>query len=124
LCIILFFFCLFLQAHVLSVKNVDSLPLPLIMATFVCCIQWFIYGYVLGDPFIQVHIFKKAFLSDRILKSVSTGEECTDYKMFIILHFKRPSPPPRVGVNINKFIIRRLHNKELHNCTLHQIVLW
>ncbi|XP_021927441.1 sugar transporter SWEET1, partial [Zootermopsis nevadensis] len=41
-------------AHVLSVKSVDSLPLPLIMATFVCCLQWLIYGYLLEDPFIQV----------------------------------------------------------------------
>jgi uncharacterized protein with PQ loop repeat len=49
-----FVFAFTLQTHVLSVKSVDSLPLPLIMATFVCCLQWLIYGHILGDPFIQV----------------------------------------------------------------------
>ncbi|XP_069683925.1 sugar transporter SWEET1 [Periplaneta americana] len=52
---ILFFAApLTMLAHVLSVKNCDSLPLPIILATFVCSIQWLIYGYILSDPFIQV----------------------------------------------------------------------
>ncbi|XP_023723088.1 sugar transporter SWEET1 isoform X2 [Cryptotermes secundus] len=51
---ILFFAApLTMLANVLDKKSVDSLPLPLIMATFVCCLQWLIYGYILGDPFIQ-----------------------------------------------------------------------
>lgn len=70
----LFLFLFGLQAHVLSVKNVDSLPLPLIMATFVCCLQWLIYGYLLEDPFIQVwnNFQPQMLLGDRIFNPYAT----------------------------------------------------
>lgn len=52
---ILFFAApLTMLAHVIKTKSADILPLPLIMSTFVCCLQWFVYGYILEDPFIQV----------------------------------------------------------------------
>ncbi|KAJ9589595.1 hypothetical protein L9F63_017180, partial [Diploptera punctata] len=51
---ILFFAApLTMLAHVLNVKSVESLPFPMISMTFVCSALWLIYGYMLGDPFIQ-----------------------------------------------------------------------
>lgn len=40
--------------HVIKVKNTESLPYQLIFATFIVSMQWFIYGIVLKDTFIQV----------------------------------------------------------------------
>jgi hypothetical protein len=87
-------FCL--QAHVLSVKSVDSLPLPLIIATFVCCLQWLIYGYILGDPFIQVcnNFQPQLFLGDRIFNPYAARyfftafiKEC-NFKVKICTHYE------------------------------------
>lgn len=43
--------------HVVRVKSTDSLPYQLIFATFIVSLQWFIYGIVLKDRFIQVRYF-------------------------------------------------------------------
>lgn len=40
--------------HVLAVRNTDSLPFPIILTTFAVCLQWFFYGMIIGDTFIQV----------------------------------------------------------------------
>lgn len=40
--------------HVIKVKSTESLPYQLIFATFIVSMQWFIYGLVLKDRFIQV----------------------------------------------------------------------
>lgn len=55
-CVTLMFFASPLATlfHVISARNTDSLPFPIILATFVVCVQWFFYGVLLGDKFIQV----------------------------------------------------------------------
>jgi solute carrier family 50 protein (sugar transporter) len=42
--------------HVIKMKNSESLPFPIIFASFVVSMQWLIYGYILKDTFIQVPI--------------------------------------------------------------------
>ncbi|CAH0554594.1 unnamed protein product [Brassicogethes aeneus] len=49
--------------HVIRVKNTESLPYPIILASFVVCIQWLLYGYLLEDMFIQIPNFLGALLS-------------------------------------------------------------
>lgn len=46
------FFFLF-QASVIRTKSCEHLPYPIILSTFAVSCQWFVYGYLLGDPFIQ-----------------------------------------------------------------------
>ncbi|XP_038121441.1 sugar transporter SWEET1 isoform X2 [Culex quinquefasciatus] len=41
-------------AHVIHTKNTESLPFPIIIASFIVSLQWFIYGLLIGDKFIQV----------------------------------------------------------------------
>lgn len=43
--------------HVLKVKNTDSLPFPIIVTGFLVSAQWYAYGVVLQDEFIQVGAF-------------------------------------------------------------------
>lgn len=45
--------------HVVRVKNTESLPFPIILASFVVSMQWLMYGMLLEDKFIQVDIFKR-----------------------------------------------------------------
>lgn len=40
--------------HVIKVKSTESLPFPIILSTYIVSIQWFLYGYLLGDYFIQI----------------------------------------------------------------------
>jgi len=40
-------------AHVLRVKSADSLPFPMIVASFITSCQWFLYGCLIDDYFIQ-----------------------------------------------------------------------
>lgn len=40
--------------HVIKVKNSESLPFPIILSTLIVSMQWYIYGYLLSDLFIQV----------------------------------------------------------------------
>ncbi|XP_058797305.1 sugar transporter SWEET1-like isoform X2 [Phymastichus coffea] len=42
-----------LLAHVIRVKSTESLPFPVIMSSFVTSCQWFLYGYLINDLFIQ-----------------------------------------------------------------------
>lgn len=43
--------------HVVRVKSADSLPFPIIFMTFVVSVQWFVYGLLLNDSYIQVNMF-------------------------------------------------------------------
>jgi len=40
--------------HVMKVKSAESLPFPIILMTFIVSTQWFLYGILLHDRFIQV----------------------------------------------------------------------
>lgn len=40
-------------AHVIRVKNSESLPFSMIVSSFVVTLLWFIYGNLIGDYFIQ-----------------------------------------------------------------------
>lgn len=42
--------------HVIRVKNCESLPFPLILATFIVSLEWFVYGVLIDDTFIQVRL--------------------------------------------------------------------
>lgn len=42
--------------HVIKVKSSESLPFPLILTSFFVTLQWFIYGNLIGDKFLQVNI--------------------------------------------------------------------
>nr|CAD7401341.1 unnamed protein product [Timema poppensis] len=52
--IIFFAAPLTMLAHVIRVKSAETLPFSLILATFVVSAQWFLYGFLLDDFFIQV----------------------------------------------------------------------
>ncbi|RZC42968.1 sugar transporter SWEET1, partial [Asbolus verrucosus] len=39
--------------HVIKVKSTESLPFPIIFASFITSMQWLIYGIILKDKFIQ-----------------------------------------------------------------------
>ncbi|XP_055537996.1 sugar transporter SWEET1 [Wyeomyia smithii] len=41
-------------AHVIRSKNTESLPFPIIVASFFVSLQWFIYGLLIEDGFIQI----------------------------------------------------------------------
>lgn len=43
-------------ANVIKTKNTDSLPFPMIVMGFVVSCQWYIYGVLLQDKFIQASI--------------------------------------------------------------------
>ena len=43
-----------LQSHVLRTKSTETLPFPLILAIFVVCFQWWIYGILINDFYMQV----------------------------------------------------------------------
>nr|CAI5842594.1 unnamed protein product [Callosobruchus analis] len=49
--------------HVIRIKSTDSMPYHLILATFVVSFQWFIYGLLLNDKFIQIPNFLGCILS-------------------------------------------------------------
>ncbi|VEN61002.1 unnamed protein product [Callosobruchus maculatus] len=49
--------------HVIRIKSTDSMPYYLILATFVVSCQWFIYGSLLNDKFIQIPNFLGCILS-------------------------------------------------------------
>ncbi|XP_043796758.1 sugar transporter SWEET1 [Apis laboriosa] len=54
---------LMMLAHVIKVKNTETLPFPIIMASFIVSSQWFVYGYLLNDLFIQIPNFLGCILS-------------------------------------------------------------
>lgn len=49
--------------HVIKVKNTESLPFPLISASFLVSLQWVIYGLIIDDAFIQIPNFLGCILS-------------------------------------------------------------
>ncbi|XP_034950130.1 sugar transporter SWEET1-like [Chelonus insularis] len=50
-------------AHVIKQKSADSLPFPVIISSLVVSCQWFAYGSLLEDPFIQIPNFLGCILS-------------------------------------------------------------
>ncbi|KYM94717.1 RAG1-activating protein 1 like protein [Cyphomyrmex costatus] len=50
-------------AHVIRVKSTDSLPFPVIMSSMVVSCQWFAYGCLISDLFIQIPNFMGCILS-------------------------------------------------------------
>lgn len=40
--------------HVIRIKSTESLPFPIIFASFIVSVQWLFYGIILNDMFIQV----------------------------------------------------------------------
>lgn len=52
-----------LQAHVIRAKSTESLPFPVIMASMIVSCQWFVYGCLINDQFIQVPNFMGCVLS-------------------------------------------------------------
>ncbi|XP_029172033.1 LOW QUALITY PROTEIN: sugar transporter SWEET1 [Nylanderia fulva] len=49
--------------HVIKVKSTDSLPFPVIVSSMIVSCQWFTYGCLLGDQFIQIPNFMGCVLS-------------------------------------------------------------
>ncbi|KAK9873349.1 hypothetical protein WA026_022154 [Henosepilachna vigintioctopunctata] len=43
--------------HVFKVRSTESLPFPIILSSFLVSAQWFVYGILLGDPFMQIPNF-------------------------------------------------------------------
>uniref|UniRef100_A0A182QKK1 Sugar transporter SWEET n=1 Tax=Anopheles farauti TaxID=69004 RepID=A0A182QKK1_9DIPT len=41
-------------AHVIRTQNTDSLPFPIIVASFFVCLLWTAYGVLISDRFIQI----------------------------------------------------------------------
>ncbi|XP_043209729.1 sugar transporter SWEET1-like [Amphibalanus amphitrite] len=41
-------------AEVIRSKSTESLPLPLLLVTFLVMLQWAVYGTMIGDSFVQV----------------------------------------------------------------------
>lgn len=54
---------LMMMAHVIKVKSTESLPFPVIMASLIVSCQWFAYGCLLNDRFIQLPNFLGCLLS-------------------------------------------------------------
>ncbi|XP_071567509.1 sugar transporter SWEET1 [Temnothorax nylanderi] len=50
-------------AHVIRMKSTESLPFPVIMASMIVSCQWFAYGCLLSDEFIQIPNFMGCILS-------------------------------------------------------------
>lgn len=42
---------------VFDTKSSDMLPLPLVLSSFIVSVQWYLFGYVNNDNFIQVPNF-------------------------------------------------------------------
>ncbi|XP_077272170.1 sugar transporter SWEET1 [Temnothorax americanus] len=50
-------------AHVMRMKSTESLPFPVIMTSMIVSCQWFAYGCLLSDQFIQIPNFMGCILS-------------------------------------------------------------
>ncbi|XP_037075743.1 sugar transporter SWEET1-like isoform X2 [Pollicipes pollicipes] len=50
-------------AEVIRSKSTEVLPLPLIVATFAMMLQWFVYGVLIDDAFVQVPNLVGTFVS-------------------------------------------------------------
>lgn len=49
--------------YVIKTKCTESLPFPLILSSFVVSVQWWLYGIILQDMFVQVTNFLGVTLS-------------------------------------------------------------
>lgn len=49
--------------EVMRKKTTEMLPLPLILMSFIGSIQWFAFGYIADDLFLQIPNFLGALLS-------------------------------------------------------------
>lgn len=49
--------------HVILTRNTECLPFPIILASFFVTLQWFIYGQLIDDSFIQIPNFLGCILS-------------------------------------------------------------
>ncbi|KAK4875208.1 hypothetical protein RN001_011630 [Aquatica leii] len=49
--------------YVIKVKSAESLPFPIIFMSFIVSMQWFFYGVILKDTFIQIPNFLGCLLS-------------------------------------------------------------
>lgn len=58
-CVSVVFFAapLTMLLHVIKIKNAESLPFPLILSNFFVSLEWFIYGCLINDSFLQVNLF-------------------------------------------------------------------
>jgi uncharacterized protein with PQ loop repeat len=45
---------IFCQAHVIKVKNTDSLPFTMIVANFIVSAEWLFYGIIIDDAYVEV----------------------------------------------------------------------
>ncbi|XP_043477247.1 sugar transporter SWEET1 [Leptopilina heterotoma] len=61
----IFFFAspLTMLAYVIRIKSAESLPFPIIISSLICCCQWFAYGCIQKDLFIQLPNFLGIALS-------------------------------------------------------------
>lgn len=57
--------------HVIKIKNAESLPFPLIVSNFFVSLEWFVYGCLIKDPFLQVIDFVKT-IATRIMVLYTT----------------------------------------------------
>lgn len=48
-------------AQVIRTKNTESLPFPIIVSSFFVSLQWFVYGMLIEDSFIQVRELLKKY---------------------------------------------------------------
>jgi len=49
--------------HVIKIKNAESLPFPLILSNFFVSLEWFVYGCLIKDAFLQITNFLGCVLS-------------------------------------------------------------
>lgn len=45
--------------HVVRNRNTDCLPFPMIVANFIVCMLWVVYGVAIEDRFIQVRLLNE-----------------------------------------------------------------
>lgn len=58
--------------HVIDTKNTSCLPFPIILASFFVTLQWWIYGYLIKDSFIQVSWQSSNFSWRKNCKGISS----------------------------------------------------
>lgn len=52
--------------HVIKTRNTEVLPRPIIIASFFVTLQWFIYGILINDTFVQVSNFSSSKLKSQL----------------------------------------------------------
>lgn len=67
--------------HVVRNRNTDCLPFPMIVANFIVCMLWVVYGVAIEDKFIQVRLFTARQRQSLNLMSLFLGSK------YLGLHF-------------------------------------